>query len=72
MIRLLRIVAVIVILAGGVPPGSAQSPSTASSSRAALEEAEQLNQVVVKLYGEGKYPEAAGRIGEPTLPIIAR
>jgi tetratricopeptide (TPR) repeat protein len=56
MIRQLRIVAVIVVLAGGVPHSSAQS--TASSSRGPLEEAAQLNQVVVRLYGEGKYREA--------------
>jgi tetratricopeptide (TPR) repeat protein len=58
MIRPLRIVAVIVMLAGGVPRSSGQSPSTTSSSQASLEEAAQLNQVVDKLYGEGKYREA--------------
>jgi tetratricopeptide (TPR) repeat protein len=58
MIRVLCIVAVIVILAGGVPRSSAQSPSTASSSPGPLEEAAQLNQVVVRLNGEGKYREA--------------
>ena len=58
MTRLLRIVTVIVVLAGGVPRSSAQSPSSASSSQAFLEEAAQLNQSVVRLYGEGKYREA--------------
>ena len=58
MIRPLRVVVVIVVLAGGVPWSRAQSPSTASSSPTPLEEAAQLNQVVVRLSGEGKYHEA--------------
>jgi CHAT domain-containing protein/tetratricopeptide (TPR) repeat protein len=58
MVRALRIVAVIVVWAGGVPRSSAQSPSTASSSQDPLEEAAQLNDVVIRLNGEGKYREA--------------
>jgi hypothetical protein len=57
MIRALRIVAAIVIFASGMPRSSAQSPATASSSPDPVEEAAQLNQVMVKLYGEGKYRE---------------
>jgi CHAT domain-containing protein len=58
MIRVLRIIAVIVVLAGGVPRSGAQSPTPVSSSQGPLEEAAQLNQVVVRLMGEGKYGEA--------------
>jgi hypothetical protein len=63
MIRVFRIVAVIVVLASGVPRSRAQSPSTASSSQGPLEEAAQLNQVVVRLHGEGKYRPRRGQAG---------
>ena len=57
-LRIVAVVAVLVMLPGRVPHSSAQSPSTASSSQWPLEEAEQLNEVVDRLYGEGKYREA--------------
>jgi CHAT domain-containing protein len=57
MIQLLRIVVVIVIFATGVQ-SNAQSSSRASSSQGPLEEAAELNHVVVRLSREGKYSEA--------------
>src|SRR4051812_19023597 len=53
-----RAVTMVVILAAGVARSSAQSSPGTPSSRAALEEAEQLNKLVVKLHGEGKFAEA--------------
>ena len=63
MIRLLRVIAVMVMLAGGVLRSSVQSLPPASSSRGVMEEATQLNEVVGKLNGEGKYREAVAPAG---------
>ena len=58
MNRPLCTVTVVVILAGGVQHGRAQSPPVTSSSQAALDEARRLNRAVAKLFGEGKFQEA--------------
>jgi tetratricopeptide (TPR) repeat protein len=58
MIRMLRIAAVIVVFACGVPRSSARSPSTKSNAPGPHEEAAQLNETVVRLTREGKYREA--------------
>jgi CHAT domain-containing protein/tetratricopeptide (TPR) repeat protein len=58
MISVLRIVAVMVVLAGGIQRSTAQSSSTAPSSQGPLEEAAQLNDVVDTLYGDGRYRDA--------------
>jgi len=51
-------VAVVVLLAGGVLRSGAQSLPVTPSSQAALDEATRLDQVVVKLYREGRFQEA--------------
>jgi tetratricopeptide (TPR) repeat protein/CHAT domain-containing protein len=58
MIRLIYAVTIVVILATGVPYSSAQPPPATPNSQPALDEAEQLSELVVKLYGEGKFQEA--------------
>jgi tetratricopeptide (TPR) repeat protein len=58
MMRLLRTVTIVAMLAAGVPRGGAQPVPATRSSQAALEQAEQLNQLVMKLYGEGRFQEA--------------
>src|SRR6185436_11699949 len=58
LMRPSRAITVIVMLVTGVPIGRAQSPSTTPSSQAALDEATQLNELVVKLHEEGKYQDA--------------
>src|SRR5262245_6847461 len=55
MIRPLRALTIVVILAAAAARSSAQPLPGTPSSRAALEEAKQLNELVVKLYGEGKF-----------------
>jgi CHAT domain-containing protein/Tfp pilus assembly protein PilF len=61
MMRWLWIATVMVMLTGGVQHSTGQPPPTASNLQAALQEAEQLNEVVLRLYREGKYREAEAR-----------
>src|ERR1700733_9551730 len=58
LLRAIRAVIVMIILVGGALRSNAQSPATAPSTQAALDEAAQLGKLVVQLYGEGKYREA--------------
>jgi len=61
MKRPLCAIAFALTLAGYAPQSGAQqaiAPPSSPSSRAVLEEAEQLNQQVVELYGEGRFQEA--------------
>lgn len=58
MVRPFRAVTIVVILAAGAARSGAQPSVEAASSQAELEEAKGLNDLVEKLLGEGKYPEA--------------
>jgi CHAT domain-containing protein/tetratricopeptide (TPR) repeat protein len=58
MIRPIYAVTVVAIVAAIAASSSAQPSPEAPNSQAALEEAKQLNQMVVRLYGEGKFREA--------------
>ena len=53
-----RAVTIVVILTGSVVCSIAQPSSGAPGSQTALEEADELNELAEKLYGEGKYREA--------------
>jgi CHAT domain-containing protein/Tfp pilus assembly protein PilF len=58
MIRQLSILTLVTVLVGGVQPGHAQPGSAASTSQAVLDEANEFNKRIEKLYSEGKFGEA--------------
>jgi CHAT domain-containing protein/Tfp pilus assembly protein PilF len=58
MIRQLGMLVIATVLVGGVHRSGAQSPSSMQSAKAPLDRAKRLNEVVNKLYGEGKFREA--------------
>jgi tetratricopeptide (TPR) repeat protein len=58
MIRQISILTLLTVLVGGMQPGHAQPRSSTPTSQAVLDEVSELNKLVEKLYGEGKFAEA--------------
>jgi CHAT domain-containing protein/Tfp pilus assembly protein PilF len=68
MIQQLSILTLVTVLVGGVQPGHAQPRSSPPTSQVVLDEANQLNRLVEKLYGEGKFGEAVS-VAEQALAL---